>query len=185
MSAGTPTKLITAVEFLDMDFDGPAELVRGEVLEMTRPGWKHGVVCGNVAFLLGQWRRQVGQGIVTTNDTGVLTERDPDTLRGPDLFYVSEDRLPKLDVPHGVPAIIPNLCVEVLSPSDRWSDVLRKASEYLALGVSEVWLIDPEDRIVQILRSDTATIQLRVGDQLTSQELSGFECAISLLFERS
>src|SRR5690348_6944726 len=68
------------------------ELERGRVVEVSRPGKRHGAVCHNVASVLGRHVRERDQGCVFVNDTGVVWERDPDTVRGPDAFYYSESR---------------------------------------------------------------------------------------------
>jgi len=122
----TGTTLITAEELMELceEYDGLCELVRGEIQEMTRPSTEHGLVCGNLAYELGHWIRKGHPGFLVTNDAGVLTERDPDTVRGPDLYFVSEQRLPKQRGRRGWMEVPPDHCVEVLSPSDRWKDVL-------------------------------------------------------------
>ncbi|SFH81703.1 Uma2 family endonuclease [Planctomicrobium piriforme] len=185
----TQTGLITAEQFVEMHFEVPVELVRGEIVYlygedgMTRPGWKHGIVCVNVAAVLWQWARPTRAGIVTSNDTGVITERDPDTLRGPDVFFVAAGKVPAGPAPKGVPEITPDLCVEVLSPSDRWQRVRHKVMEYLDRGVSEVWVLDSEKHTVHIFRDDDSPSELKLGDTLMSPVLPGFECRIDEFFE--
>ncbi len=177
--------LITADEFARMSFDGPVELVRGEVVEMTRPGGVHGVTCVNVAVATEMWARAAKRGARWTsviNDTGVVTKRNPDTVRGPDVFVVDRDRLPGGQIPLGNFPVAPELCVEVRSPHDRWSELIQKVSEYLAIGVQEVWVIDPERRRVYVYFADTEPDVLEVGTVLRSRTLPEFECPVEDFF---
>src|SRR6478735_2980432 len=94
MTAQTTTKLMTAEEFYEFvhlpeNANRRLDLVRGEVVEaMSRPGDLHAVVCSNVTYLLGGYVRQTKRGRVVCNDPGVLLERAPDTVRGPDIAYL-------------------------------------------------------------------------------------------------
>ncbi len=178
--------LVTAEEFkqIAIDRDGLVELVRGEVIEMSRPGAHHGLVCAEISRLLGSWAKPKRLGRVLTNDAGVQTERDPDSVRGPDVTFIRMERLVDGQVPTGWVEIPPDLCVEVLSPTDRWSEVVKKISEYFHLGIPEVWVLDPVRHEVQIHLDTNGTPRtLRDGDTLASEQLPGFECAVSELFE--
>src|SRR5690606_30668743 len=104
------------------DSDVPLELVRGEIVEMTRPGVRYGGVCAGVATALFNWARPGQKGRVVGNDAGIQTARDPDSVRGPDVFFIRMDRLPGGKYPEGWLETPPDLCVEVLSPNDRWPE---------------------------------------------------------------
>ncbi|MCA9069963.1 MAG: Uma2 family endonuclease, partial [Planctomycetaceae bacterium] len=110
----------TAEEAYELLLESPAELVKGELIEMVRPGARHGIVCGEVTFLLKQWNKHAQLGKIATNDSGVVTERGPDTVRGPDIYFIQNRRLPD-GAPTGWVEVVPDLCIEVLSPNDRWS----------------------------------------------------------------
>lgn len=76
---------VTAEEFAKMPdpADGSRlELVRGEVVVMPPPKGKHGIVCSEVAWVLKNFVKPRKLGWVTTNDTGVVLEKEPDTVRG-------------------------------------------------------------------------------------------------------
>src|SRR5438552_1692602 len=93
----TLTKAMTADEFWEWaSLPGNAgtifELDRGRIIEMPPPGELHGVICGLIAHLLWNYLFQRGKGHVTTNDTGLLVQEDPDTLRGPDVMLFLESR---------------------------------------------------------------------------------------------
>ena len=174
---------ITAHDFETMSFDVPTELVRGELLQMNPPGMLHGVVCTNVAFVLQNWAREINAGYVTTNDTGVITERDPDTVRGADVLFVSADKVRPGKIPRGLLQVTPDLCVEVLSRSDRWTQVLVKVSEYLAAGVREVWVVDSHAHNVQVFQADHPRRTLDEEDEIASSEmLPGFGAKVADFF---
>ncbi len=176
-------KLITVDQFETMPFEFPVDLVRGEIVEMPPPGGVHGHVCANVAFALESWARASDTGVVTANDSAVLTERDPDSVRGCDLAFVRWDRLPAKKIPKGAFRTPPDLTVEVLSPSDRWNDVIAKVNAYLDVGVVEVWIVDPDDRSVDVYRGDRKPTRLANGQTLESADvLPGFSCPVADFF---
>jgi len=182
MSTVISPGLIKAEQFVEMQFDGPCELVRGEIVEMTRPDQSHGNVCARVAFELMRWSIPTHRGQVTTNDSGILTERDPDTLRGADVAFFASGQLIDGKLPRGASALVPVLAVEVLSPSNSWTQMRRKIDEYLAVGVLEVWIVDPEARTVEAFRADSGPRLHRQSMVLTSPELAEFSVPVAELF---
>ena len=95
MSTGSTTKLLKAEEFFDWvhlpeNTNKWFELVRGEVIELPPPTKPHGVVCINVGYVLSSYSRHRRKGYVTGNDSGVILEHDPDTVRGPDVAYYED-----------------------------------------------------------------------------------------------
>jgi Uma2 family endonuclease len=174
-------KLITAEQFIQMP-DPPdgseQELVRGEVITMPPPGGLHGVCCSKTDRRLGNFVEANKLGTVTANDAGIITERDPDTVRGPDVAYWSFERLP--EVPAGYIETPPDLAVEVLSPWTKMRQLGIKIQEFFRRGVRMVWVIDPEDRTVTVYRipdegrlfHETATLS---GEDV----LPGFSCRVA------
>ncbi len=77
----------------------PEELVRGRVVRMNPPKPYHGWVCLKVGRTLGQHVDEHDLGYVLSNDSGVITERDPDTLRGADIAFYSYAKVPKGSLP--------------------------------------------------------------------------------------
>src|SRR5947209_885118 len=114
----------------------PLELVRGRVVEMNVPAPRHGLICSNVIWELNTFIRPRGLGRAVCNDSGVVTEHNPDTVRGPDISYYSYNRLPKGPLPEGYLDVVPELVFEVRSPTDRWIRIINKIMEYLEAGVS-------------------------------------------------
>lgn len=184
MSTATAPKLLTAEEYARLDVDHPTELVRGVVQNMFPPRSRHGQVCSRVARILGNYCDANDLGHVLSNDAGVITERDPDTVRGGDVIFYDYRRVPKGKVPDGYIQVPPDLVFEVLSPDDRQSKVLRKVTEYLLAGVKVVCVLDPEDETVRIYRDDKPEEMRRADDDFTvSEVLSGFCCRVSKFFE--
>jgi Uma2 family endonuclease len=164
--------LLTAEEFLNLPDDGQVyELVRGCVVMMVRPGYRHGRVCNLVGHVLRNFVAEQDLGEVISNDAGVITERNPDTVRGPDVTFYSYARVPRGADPVGYPAAPPEIVFEVLSPHDRWPAVLGKAAEYLDAGVLVVCILDPELRTATICRANQAPAALAADDELLLPEL--------------
>ncbi len=182
MSTSAPPRLITAEQFAEMSFDGPVELVRGEIVELTRPDQSHGNVCFEVAKAIDAWACLERSGRVTTNDSRIVTQPDLDTVRGADVAFFSISQLPDGKLPRGQTTLAPVLCVEVLSHSNTWTETRRKIDEYLEAGVREVWIVDPDMRTVEAFRSDRPAVLFRHSQSLTSSELAGFETLVSELF---
>ena len=183
MSTIAPKKLLTAEEFLLLPEPANGfqqELVRGEVIEMPPPGGLHGVTCSKANRKIGVFVDSGPGGTVACNDTGFVTERDPDSVRGPDISYWSKERLPV--VPVGYIEIAPDMLVEVLSPSTTWKQIRAKLMEYFAKGVRLVWVISPEDRTLTIYRTADEGRVLHETATVTGEDvLPGFTCRVSEL----
>jgi Uma2 family endonuclease len=183
----TGAKLMTADEFYDWVLrpENEAkqfELVRGEVVEVSRPGELHGFVCLSVGSALYLYTEQRQQGYALSNDTGVILERDPDTVRGPDLAYFEQSK-PYDDLNPKWLENVPTLVVEVLSPNDRPGKVLTRVGEYLRNGIRCVWLVDPEARDVTVLRSGGVSERFEKDQELLCEDiLPGFRWRVSKFF---
>lgn len=125
----TAEALMTAEEFgLRPDPGHPEELVRGRIISMPPPDRRHGFVCGEAYFLLRQFVGEHDLGRVLSNDSGVITERDPDSVRGAAVAYDSYARLPEGPLPTGYGLEVPELIIEVRSAGDRWPKIQEKSS---------------------------------------------------------
>jgi Uma2 family endonuclease len=177
-------KLITAEEFARMPNppDGSQqELVRGAIITMPPPGARHGACCSRINRRLASFVEDNNRGTVFANDTGFITERDPDTVRGPDVSFWSGEKLP--DVPVGYIEVAPDLVVEVVSPGDHYARIQKKVKHYLEKGVRLIWVADPEDCSVTIYRNGEMMKILSENDTLTGEDvLPGFTCRVGDLF---
>ena len=159
-------KLLSAEEYLEVaaEDERPTELVRGRIIDITPPFFPHGRTCSRVDRLIGGYVEERGLGHVVCNDSGVVTERNPDTVRGADFAFYSYARLPKEPVPQRYPSVAPDLVIEVRSPNDRWGQILAKVAEYLEAGAGVVCVLDPQTETARVFRPD-GDIAILAGDQ--------------------
>jgi Uma2 family endonuclease len=182
----TAVKLMTAEEFmlLPEPVDGSRqELVRGEVVTMFPPNWEHGEIAGNVFFAIKVYLLNNPIGRVTV-EGGSVVDRDPDTVRGPDVSFMSKERMP-LDKRMDCYADgAPDLCVEVLSPSNSRSQINEKLDEYFAGGAKLVWVVDPDDHSVTIYRDTLEGRVLKAAATVDGSDvLPGFTCPVADFFK--
>lgn len=178
-------RLLNAAEYAKLPDRGlPTELVRGRVVEMNVPAPRHGEICANITSLINPYVRGQGMGRIISNDGGILTERDPDTVRGGDVAYYSYHRVPQGPMPPGYLDVVPELVLEVRSPTERWSRLITKAGEYLEAGVTVVCLLDQVSETVQVYRADELPRTLHADDTLHLPEILGeLRIAVRRFFE--
>jgi Uma2 family endonuclease len=177
-------KLTTADEFAELHDDRRTELVRGRIIEMTPPKPTHGKILFNIARIVGGFifERDLGHWF---GEAGIITERDPDSVRAPDAAFVSYNRLPRDDDGNRYVDVAPELVFEVFSPTDRWPDVLDKVAEYLRAGTNVVCVVVPSTRSLQLHRVDGPPITLTEADGFELPEiLPGFRCQVADFFPR-
>ncbi len=173
-TTSSPQRLLSAAEYTQLPDRGvPTELVRGRIVEMNVPAPRHGEICANITTLINPYVRGRGMGRVVSNDGGILTERDPDTLRGGDVAYYSYARVPQGPLPAGYLDVVPELVFEVRSPTERWSRLIAKAGEYLEAGVIVVGLLDQVSETVQVYRADELPRTLHADDELHLPDILG------------
>jgi Uma2 family endonuclease len=185
MSSPTAERLLTAAEYLQLPDRGvPTELIRGRVVEMNMPAPRHGQICSKVDRLVGNYADEHHLGHVVINDSGVVTEHDPDTVRGADVAFYSYARVPPGPLPQGYLNVVPELVFEVRSPTDRWRKVLAKALEYLEAGVSVVCILDQVSETVHIYRDEELPRTLHNSDELYLLDVLGeFRVSVQRFFE--
>jgi Uma2 family endonuclease len=174
--------LITGAELLEMGDIGLCELVEGRISAMVPPGGEHGRIETRLSRYLDVFAETHDLGWVMSGETGIYTRRDPDTVRGMDVAFISKQRLP--DGPGvGYLETAPELVVEIVSPSDRWQNIEDKISEYLAIGVEQVWVVDPRQRAVFVSSSPKERRRFDVGETLQGAGvLEGFSLTVAALF---
>jgi len=175
--------LVTGEEMLAHPEWGFCELVRGKVVPLSTPKPRHGIITAALTIALGTFVKLHKLGKVLNGDPGVYTTRDPDSVRGPDVCFISNARLEMANRETGYWGTLPELCVEVISPGDAWSEVMEKVEEYLAAGVVLVWVVDPQRRKAYVYRSGRPTRVLTANDALEGEEvLPGFVLPLAELF---
>lgn len=177
-------KPMTAEQFAAIPAEGRSfELVAGELVEMNRPKPRHGKIVFRIARIVGQFVEASDLGHWFGGDAGIVTAQDPDTVRGPDAAFASYERIPREADDDHYFLVAPELVFEVLSPSDRWVDMLDKVSEYLHAGVDAVCLLDPNSRTLQIHRAELPPTVHSDTDSLEFPDiLPGFQCLVAEFF---
>jgi Uma2 family endonuclease len=178
----TAAGLVTAEELLHMNIpDKHVELVRGVLVVREPPGGRHGRVAMNVAVELSTHVRAHQLGVVYAAETGFTLSRRPDTVRAPDVAFISRDRLPSPE-PIGYPELGPDLVVEVLSPGDRPGEVHAKIADWLSAGTRLVWVIDPGRRIARVYRQDGSESIVMADQALDGEDVvPGFSCRLDAI----
>ena len=190
--ASVATKSMTAEEFFAwrhlrenrFRYRG-LELVKGEIVEVPFQGELHEVICANAAALLLPYTQQLGIGHVNCrHHPGLIVRRDPDIVREPHVaLYLEGDPFKGITCDYS--EHLPALVVEVLSQAAHWLRTLRRITEFQAIGVPLVWLVDPEDRSVTVFRKNTPYISFEKTDTLTGMDvLPGFHSIVSSFFHQ-
>jgi Uma2 family endonuclease len=165
------TRLMTADELAALPDDGyEYELVRGELRRMPPPKPEHGEVTGNAARPLLNYAYETDLATVFINDTGVWLERDPDTVRGPDIAVALNRLLPPKPRTEYL-TIPPALIVEVAFRFDRKAEIEEKIEDYRRAGVSLIWYVFPQRQEVWVDGAGRERIILGAGDVLDGSEV--------------
>ena len=184
------TQTLTADELLEMADDGFLyELVEGELRRMSPAGSEHGAIGMNLVTALGPHVKANDLGVVFGPDTGFRIASAPDTVRSPDVSFVRRERVPRDGLPEGYWPGAPDLAVEIISPSDTYTDVEKKVTEWLDAGACMVVVITPRTRTVTVHSSSEVcsahssqadVLRLRDSDVLDlGDAVPGFSCTIA------
>ncbi len=181
----TANRLLTADDLLRLDSEGVrGELIRGVLYETMPTGHEHGKIAANLTILLGGFIKPRKLGSLTASDSGVWLERDPDTVREPDIAYFSAAKIPPGVRITGYAEVPPDLVVEIVSPSDSRREVSDKARMWLRYGVGLVWVVQPDTRTVDVQEPGRAVVTLTEHDTLDGLDvLPGFTCAVREVFD--
>jgi Uma2 family endonuclease len=171
--------LMTADELLRLYVPGKrTELINGVLMVREPASYKHGRTAMALSLIIGTFVREHRLGDLLAAETGFKLTSEPDTVRAPDVAFVSTERIPLHQ--RGFPAMAPDLAVEVLSPDDRPGEVLGKVADWLRAGSKLVWVIDPERRSARVYREDGRESLLNESDSLDGESvLPGFTCPLA------
>lgn len=179
--------LLTAEEFFhlpDSIEGGKMELACGKVVTMSPVGRPHSKTALRIANALTE--AVEAEGAELHMELGFILSRKPDTVRAPDVAFISAAQLTSAGEWETFFVGPPALAVEVWSPEDRERDAQKKIREYLNAGTSRVWDVRPREQTVTVHRQDGSAIVRRVGDTLDSDDagltLPGFELSLTQLF---
>ena len=179
---------MTAAQFATLPepiHGGKMELVRGRVVIMVPVGPGHGKRTVRGSRRLDEFAERHNLGDVRT-ETGYWLSAGPDDVRGPDISFVSRERLLTEKIFNGFVVQPPDLAVEVTSPNDSESEIAEKVELYLASGVKRVWVLRPDRKTVTVHRPGGDSHTFAVGDSLTSDDatfsVDGFDLPLATLF---
>jgi Uma2 family endonuclease len=178
-------QLVTADELMRMPEDNwTYELAQGRLIQMSKPGLRHGLVVMRLCTPLVRFVEEHALGVVLPQDTGFLLAAKPDTVRGPDVSFITGEHLAAVASVRGFIPGAPDLAAEVRSPNDRWTQLVEKATDYILNGSRLVWLIDPDRKLVAEFRPGSAASTLTTADVLDGADVvPGFNLPVSRLFD--
>lgn len=180
----TSTALMTAEEFSNLpDDDLRHELINGEVITMPLPKFPHGRAAMRLGGPLVNFVSDHDLGEFFISEVGFQLTWNPDTVLGPDLAFISKERLKETGEIEGYWQGPPDLAVEVRSPGDRRGKVNKKISQWLESGTRQVWIVEPKHRTVTVYRSESDTTTFSGSDYLESPDLfPGFRLSLERIF---
>jgi Uma2 family endonuclease len=160
------------------------ELVDGEVVEVPGSSMKHVAIVALIFSTLQRFVREVRIGQAFPDGLAYLLQKNPDTIRIPDVSVVPGDRLPESGPTDGYSTIVPSLTVEVVSPGNSALELRRRTRDYLEAGVSIVWVVWPEERSISVYRGSMTPVELTADDTLDGGDvLPGFSVKVADLFD--
>jgi Uma2 family endonuclease len=178
---------ITADDLLRMPSEVRCELIEGEIFEMTPTGRPHGRIASRFHGRLEQYLREhefeIGEAYIA--EFGFKVAMNPDTVLIPDVAFVTGVREDEAGDDEGFFAGAPDLAVEVISPTDRYSEVAVKVQQYLSGGARMVLVIDPPKRTVIVHQSHADILILKEGDVFDGGDVvPGWKLQVRDLFTR-
>jgi Uma2 family endonuclease len=176
---------MTMQQFAALSLDtGRCELVEGEFRMMSPAGGRHGRVAMNCGRLLANHVDEHKLGVVYAPETGFILARDPDTVRAPDVAFVSAARVPEISDESAFIPFAPDLAIEVISPNDSFSGVEEKAFSWLNAGTRLVLLVDPANETVHVYRAADEIAVFGKGDVFSASDVvAGWQIVVEKLFQ--
>ncbi|MHB8970056.1 MAG: Uma2 family endonuclease [Pirellulaceae bacterium] len=181
----THLDLMTAEQLAEVSQDGKCcELVQGELRMMSPAGNEHGRITVRLTWRIAQHVEREKLGVVFAAETGFLLHSDPDTVRAPDLAFVTKARQEQTGQVEGYWPGAPDLAVEVVSPNDSFSGMEEKALAWLAAGACVVWIVDPRQKHVTVYRDRDDIVVLEADAALAEPVLlPGWQVRVGEIFE--
>jgi Uma2 family endonuclease len=187
MNTLTTERLLTGDDLLELQAQTGKqfELVKGLPVEVMPAGGKHGYIAATILGEIFNFVRTRKLGFVFAAETGVYLERNPDTVRGADVTFISKAKLGDTsEIPErGFLDVVPDLVVEVRSPNDRDGEVDEKIREYQAAGVPMIWVIHPQKKEADVYQQGKPKQTLSETDALDGGDvLVGFILPLKDIF---
>ncbi len=183
-SVATTPSVTTAAELLSLSSDGNRrELVNGEVVTMSPAGGRHGMLAMRLGSLLEQHVSENKLGVTFAAETGFLISTNPDTVRAPDVAFLTSAKWAAIEDETGYLPVAPDLVAEVVSRNDSSSAVEGKVQMWLEAGVQLVLVVDPVVKTIRVYR-DTSRIEvLHLDDTLDAGDVvAGWKLKVNQIF---
>ena len=178
------TQSMTIEEFEVIDEPGRFDLIRGELVCLPPTGGRHGELATELARHVANYVAAHGLGKVYINETGFVLAEEPPVVLAPDLAFVRSDRLPPREDRVGFLRLPPDLAVEIVTPSDRMTQVGANVDEYLNAGAPLVWVIELQRRRATVHRPGQSPLVLSEGDAFDGLDvLLGFRLPVGRIFD--
>ena len=180
VAADKLSRKMTEDEFMRLPHDGRKwELVNGEAREVPT-NVEHDAISVNLVVLMGPHAK--GHGFMTVGQAGF--RMSDDNIRCPDVSYTRKDRVPGGKPPRTFGVVAPDLCIEIISPSEDRPDMMQKVYEYFDSGAEFVWHVFPELQKVVVYTSPLDAKEYDADDELSGGNLlPGFTCRVAQLFD--
>jgi Uma2 family endonuclease len=182
--ATNASTITTAEQLWAADIDQPCELIRGELVLMSPTGDYHCASAGVFAGSLWSFARKRKLGKVFVGEPGYIIQRDPDTVRVPDVAFTFTEKLVKYGRTEKFMPYAPDIVVEVVSPSERANDVEQKKELWLAAGCQMVFVVARKTRTVRQYFANGHCNTLTEADTISGGEvLPGWQLDVQEVFE--
>ena len=175
----TPDDLLA----LEAEHGASYELVNGELKERGMPNPEHALIGGRISLRLGSHIEGTDRGVILL-DCSFTLQDDPARIRIPDISFIATAHIPEGGFRSSSIRGAPDLAVEVVSPTDKASELAVKTADYLAAGTQQVWVVEPNTRTVAVYRPGGAARVYSVDDTLDGGDLlPGLALPVGDLFE--
>jgi Uma2 family endonuclease len=182
-AASAREKLFTYADYRALPEGAPYQLIGGELVMTPAPSIYHQIISGRLEFQLRVFVAKENPGLVLDAPVDVCFG-EAETYQ-PDILFIAKARLGLVE-----PARIngaPDLVIEILSPATAYYDLRKKFRVYEGYGVREYWIVDPEDKSVQVFVQQDGRLVLdqetRAAGEVTSRLLPGFIVTLASIFE--
>ncbi|NJK63745.1 MAG: Uma2 family endonuclease [Synechococcaceae cyanobacterium SM2_3_1] len=178
---------LSVTDFFSLpDGDIPYELVSGKAIPKDEPMSLqrfHSSIQKQLLLLLNAWCQ--GKGDVYTELAVILRRNEEDWIPVPDLTYVSFARWPEQLTSDGPCPIVPELVIEIISPSQTFGKMTDKATAYLKNGILRVWVVDPAAKSLTVFYPDGPPQTFSGSVVMQEDLLPGLEVIPQQLFEQA
>ena len=163
--------------------DVPCELIDGVLVEKTM-GYLESIIAMKIVYLLMAFTEKNDLGVVL--GPGGTLRVLPQQVRIPDVCFISWARFPNRQLPsEPIPALAPDLAIEVLSPGNTEAEMQRKLRDYFTAGVRMVWYVDPRAARARSYTAADQFVEAAEGGALSGGDvLPGFELPLAGLFAK-